>query len=54
MTGTDRGAAAPGASLGQDPDFLDAGKNELPLFANRPINAGGIRAQSVAIPRSYG
>jgi hypothetical protein len=35
------------------PDFLDAGKNELPLFAHRPRNAGGIRAQSVAIPRSY-
>ena len=35
------------------PDFLDAGKNELPLFAHRLRNAGGIRAQSVAISRSY-
>ena len=36
------------------PDFLDAGKSELPLFVHRPRNAGSIRAQSVAIPRSYG
>lgn len=36
------------------PDFLDAEKNELPLFVHRPRNAGGIRAQSVAIPWSCG
>jgi len=36
------------------PDFLDAEKNEFPLFAHRPRNAGGIRAQSVAILRSCG
>lgn len=35
-------------------DLLDAGKNELPLFVHQPSNAGGIRAQSVAILRSCG
>jgi SNF2 family DNA or RNA helicase len=50
----DRGAAAPVRHWDKTHDLLDAGKNELPLFVHQPSNAGGIRAQSVAIPRSCG